>query len=476
MTTISIVKLNHKRSDKMNRKSLFHPINMASISLLYFIVPFFLITISSAQPSSFSSSSSSPTASFASSTSSVTTSASTKPFVEIKCTHKSMRVTINLEGEDKDTVIYLDKLKGYPSCQPEKTENNAVFKLPLDEEFYACGTTRIQDKVTGTQIFYNKILIERPNNNTVQMVLPKCIIRSDEHSIRYRRQLHGNEWDFPANFTETVEELIDYSGNVTGRAPIPYLNIGVRQNGEFVDTALNVHPGTPLEMVIYLDETSAPVYGILGRYLKVTDNSPRKQEEAIIQEGCSVDPYIFSNFDTTEGGDLITAKFRAFKFPDSNYVLFVGTVNVCLKECLGVLCPNNQIGYGRRRRAIPSLPNDPNKMFEISMTAFLKVESMEFDGGPILKAVKALDRENFEDDSTNNHGDDLKSTFSPTPSISPPPRLRTRSRGESRSLPLRNSQAKDRVKLSTSHGYIIHTMSLGLFVVNLMLPLIMLRL
>lgn len=51
---------------------------------------------------------------------------------------------------------------------------------------------------------------------------------------------------------------------------------------------------------------------------------------------CSIDPYIFGNFETSDGGDSLSAKFRAFKFPESNYVLFTGTVNVCLKECKGV--------------------------------------------------------------------------------------------------------------------------------------------
>src|SRR5207245_1625523 len=53
-------------------------------------------------------------------------------------------------------------------------------------------------------------------------------------------------------------------------------------------------------------------------------------------DSCSIDPYIFGNFETLDGGDSLSAKFRAFKFPESNYVLFVGTVNVCLKECKGV--------------------------------------------------------------------------------------------------------------------------------------------
>lgn len=95
----------------------------------------------------------------------------------------------------------------------------------------------------------------------------------------------SNRWSVNISDLNFCRELIDFSGNVTARAPLPLLNIGVRQNGEFVDTALNVSPGTPLEMVIYLDEVSASVYGLLTSFLRVTDNTPRKQEEVIILNG-----------------------------------------------------------------------------------------------------------------------------------------------------------------------------------------------
>jgi hypothetical protein len=44
---------------------------------------------------------------------------------------------------------------------------------------------------------------------------------------------------------------------------------------------------------------------------------------------------LFENF-LTEDGDLLRAKFKAFKFPESNFVLFRGVVNVCLDKCQGV--------------------------------------------------------------------------------------------------------------------------------------------
>ena len=53
---------------------------------------------------------------------------------------------------------------------------------------------------------------------------------------------------------------------------------------------------------------------------------------------CTVDPVLFENF-LTEDGDLLRAKFQAFKFPETNFVLFKGIVNVCLDKCRGVSKP-----------------------------------------------------------------------------------------------------------------------------------------
>lgn len=120
---------------------------------------------------------------------------------------------------------------------------------------------------------------------------------------------------------------------LTEKAPEPVLDVAVRQNGVVVSGDLNVSPGTPLMMEIFLDNTSAPIYGLGVTYMQVTDT--KSQEETIIFNGCSVDPFLFDNFNTSNG-DLLNAKFRAFKFPDSTYVQFRGTVNVCLDKCQGV--------------------------------------------------------------------------------------------------------------------------------------------
>lgn len=74
---------------------------------------------------------------------------------------------------------------------------------------------------------------------------------------------------------------------------------------------------------------------------------------------------------------MLSAKFRAFKFPDSSYVQFKVVVNVCLDKCDGTECSNGQIGYGRRKREIRG--TNTKKLYEIYMSTFIKVD-YEGDG------------------------------------------------------------------------------------------------
>jgi len=86
-----------------------------------------------------------------------------------------------------------------------------------------------------------------------------------------------------------------------------------------------------------------------------------------------VDPVLFENF-LTEDGDLLRAKFQAFKFPETNFVLFKGIVNVCLDKCNGVRCSNGQVGFGKRkRRSQEESEVDIQRVYEVSMSTIVKV-------------------------------------------------------------------------------------------------------
>ncbi|XP_015905834.1 uncharacterized protein [Parasteatoda tepidariorum] len=298
---------------------------------------------------------------------------------DVTCSAKEMKVTMMLD--DNKPNVFIDNLRGFKGCLPKVAEQKAVIILPLDN-FHKCGTTRMTNKYTGQTLYYNRIIIEKEQKREVLLV--KCVLPGDKSlPASWEKRLKRNV--LPAGFFEAEELNIT---NIVAHAPTPYLNLAIRQNGRFLDTATNVQPGTPLEMVIYLDSKSASTYGLLASYLKVTDGTP-EHDEIIVMNGCSIDPYIFGNFETTDDGKSLYSKFRAFKFPDTNYVLFVGTVNVCLKQCRGVQCGSDQIGYGRRKREIPAeLPFDPNKLYEVEMTTVLKVQFSETHFQPKRESVE----------------------------------------------------------------------------------------
>ncbi|XP_037818418.1 uncharacterized protein LOC119608178 [Lucilia sericata] len=298
--------------------------------------------------------------------------------------------------------IYLEGLKGYPDerCHPEINGSLAVFRLSLSD-FYECGVTRMVNQLTGKKVYYHKIIIESTNGKEIVSV--KCITSGPVFNLMmnetsqeqprfiYQQQQHDQLQQqsqqlqhhgivrrdvLPAGFQEP--EDIEITTSLTKKAPEPRLAIGVSQNGKRVTGDLTVTPGTPLTMEITLDQESAPIYGLGVNYLEVTDT--RLLSETIIFKGCTVDPYLFENFNTIDG-DTLSAKFKAFKFPDSSYVQFRATVNVCLDKCLGTQCSNGQIGYGRRRRdtsdAMMTPLMDTNKVYEISLAMFIKINDLE---------------------------------------------------------------------------------------------------
>lgn len=288
---------------------------------------------------------------------------------KVYCSAKEMRVSIQLP--DSKTQVYIDKLKGYPDCKPILEGNRAMFHLSL-EDIYTCGTTRISD-FQGHRIFYNKIIVE-VSKNKKEKIRFKCGTRG-KNLLGIGAPRPRVERDvLPEGFYEPDD--INITETIIANGALPELNVGVRQNGLFIDTQVNVQPGTPLEMELFLDQNSTDTYGLFVNYMNVTDRNPT-QKEIIIYKGCSVDPYLFSNFEL-QSDNRVAAKFRAFKFPESSFVLFIGTVKICVGPCQGIPCSNGELGYGRKRRDLTSFDQrDPNQIFEITMTTILKVDQSE---------------------------------------------------------------------------------------------------
>ncbi|XP_046742241.1 uncharacterized protein LOC124408946 [Diprion similis] len=304
------------------------------------------------------------------------------------------RMEVDVTRSSPQATIYLENLKNYPdeACKPKLSDGVATFKLSLiPEEMLRCGLTRVLNKMTGKKVYYHRIIVEEPTDSSKHTFTVKCgitevtvplkSVKSGLNLTPNRTILHRRS--LPDDFEES--EVIGTIEDVLGTAPTPTLSVGVRQGGNLVTGELHVSPGTPLQMEIYLDTISAPTYGILTTYMQVSDM--RTQEETIIFNGCSVDPYLFDNFDTVDG-DFLTAKFRAFKFPESTYVQFRGTVNVCVDKCEGIECSNGRLGYGRKRRSVSPPNGDKNNLFEVTMSTFIKVDFEE--GTEVEKALLAF--------------------------------------------------------------------------------------
>ncbi|XP_063835893.1 uncharacterized protein LOC135085043 [Ostrinia nubilalis] len=296
----------------------------------------------------------------------------------VECTQEVMKVTVPMDGDRR--ISYLDQFKDFEPCQPTLENNVATFMLDLQAGYYKCGLTRVINKMTNMRTFYHKVIIEGASGDR-ETVLARCLVNPKGRPLVKR-----DTQAFPLDFNEP--DVLNITRSETGHAPEPMLSAIVKKNGVPVPRNDSVSPGTHLTMEIFLDNESAPVYGLFVNYMYATNTD--NQQETIILNGCSLDASLFNNFQTTDG-DLLVAKFRAFKFPDTTYVMFIGTVNVCLDKCPGVQCSNGAEGYGRKRRSIYSEPSS-NRVYEVSLTTFLKVDwkEGEKEAEDVLALIKNL--------------------------------------------------------------------------------------
>jgi len=298
-----------------------------------------------------------------------TSAASSSPDVRHKVRCSATEMTVEMVLNDNVTDVYLEGMKHFGKdigCQATTEGNTAVFRLSI-VDFDSCGLTKVVDRSTGHRVYYHRVVVER-NAGDKEVRLVKCGFHpaaAETGSRKSKRDILASDFVEDEEYDITIVE---------GRAVEPVLGIAVLQNGRVIGDDLNVQPGTALQMDIFLDANSTSTYGLRVSYMDVTDR--RTKEETIVLNGCSVDPYLFENFNTVDG-DKLTARFKAFKFPETNYVLFRGTIDVCLDTCSGVECSNGQVAFGRKRRDVtPEADTNwrKDRVFEVSMTTVVKLD------------------------------------------------------------------------------------------------------
>ncbi|TRY69290.1 hypothetical protein TCAL_08638, partial [Tigriopus californicus] len=179
------------------------------------------------------------------------------PKFKVSCTPREMKVELVKPADV--THVYLEHLKQYPekSCKPVIEGDKVTFSLDL-KDIFKCMVTKVVNRASGLRVYYHRVVLEH-SEGPKQSFFVKC----------------------SSAFNSTGE--IEITGEVTGRAPIPELISGVRQNNVLIDDELTVKPGTPLEMEIGLDRASSDIYGVSVSYMEVTDT--KSKAESLIFNG-----------------------------------------------------------------------------------------------------------------------------------------------------------------------------------------------
>lgn len=291
--------------------------------------------------------------------------ASSKVFYNVTCSADIMQVTLNLTDHPA-SIVYLENLKGYPGCEPQVKSNFVFFSLNINNSGIHCGVSKMLNKQTGHNIFYNRIVIEITNKKEKELLFIQCIVPGD-FNMEFVR-LDWQRETVPYNFTSPSISSINHSQDI-----VPYVNMVIRDKGVRLDTSALVHPGSLLDLLIYLDKQSSAHYDISLRYLTIADAS-KNHEEVVVMNSCSVDPFVLQVFQPVNG--IIRSQFRAFKFQSSDFVIFLATVSVCLQKCVEADCYGEPDKSGRRKREIPKyLPHYTNEVFEVEVSAFLRIKS-----------------------------------------------------------------------------------------------------
>ncbi|TMW45184.1 hypothetical protein DOY81_009736, partial [Sarcophaga bullata] len=214
------------------------------------------------------------------------------------------------------------------------------------------------------QVVYHQDLLIKQQQNKIEKIHIKCAYKIREKSLKFKHKRMKRD-ELPEDFEE--DDDIEILDTVEQQAALPQVSVEVRQNGELIDGLVTVIPGTPLVMEVKLNEESNEIYGLRVNYLRVSDT--KDTSETILFRGCTVDPYLFENFNLTSTNSL-KSKFRAFKFPNTLYVQFKINVEICLKRCPAPLCVASKLERLRQRREANELTENH---YEVSVGLTMKI-------------------------------------------------------------------------------------------------------
>lgn len=63
----------------------------------------------------------------------------------------------------------------------------------MDDNFYRCGTTKVHDQITGTRVYYNRVIIEsKQNSQKPRSIYFKCSQPNPNRIVTFPIDLDAN--------------------------------------------------------------------------------------------------------------------------------------------------------------------------------------------------------------------------------------------------------------------------------------------
>ncbi|GBN86649.1 hypothetical protein AVEN_62124-1 [Araneus ventricosus] len=108
----------------------------------------------------------------------------------------------------------------------------------------------IEFKKIGHNVFYHRVVIEKSSQKEKELLFLQCVIPGD-----FNMEFVRLDWlreSIPYNFSQPTTPPLSVAPDI-----VPYVNMAIREKGLQIDTSAIVHPGTMLDLLIYLDKESS---------------------------------------------------------------------------------------------------------------------------------------------------------------------------------------------------------------------------
>ncbi|XP_066595926.1 uncharacterized protein [Prorops nasuta] len=293
--------------------------------------------------------------------------------VKVQCGKSTMRIEL-ITSEPFEGRIYSNGFS--ETCGIQGTgQNSTVLTLPLPKKEEAMNSDHILCGLTPAFSIDNENRTHAFVWATVVVQYNPIIQRLGDQAVRVGCSLDENEIPAPKNITvhsgftfldpnAGVPRVVSTVINNSTESPV----ITMRILNEKMEDASVTQLGQTLILKIEIKPVDGP-YDIMAGHLVASSETGDASYLLLNEVGCPTDASTFPQLskDPTDNRSLIS-EFSAFKFPNSQRVLFRVIVTLCLDECTPTICRGGVVSYGRRRRRRRRRSSEAAEAHEITTT------------------------------------------------------------------------------------------------------------